>query len=233
MRREALLTVSHALGYDKIERLRRDIETHDDRVLISVLEGAISSTNALFFFPGKFYEISPFGTKLTSFAAKDTAYLSNFILSWPALDERFLRRLFTGVELLVFKICHFLLENQSRSYHFESERLRKRVRRIESLLEVADWRSYLEILDEILFTRDAFAHSFLDIFDITYKGKPLRICFEDRTSAATGDVTFMDDIRFFFDPIFRVFLQHQLSQVDKEKLFRACDQLIKRRTLAR
>jgi hypothetical protein len=233
LRREALLTVAEALGYDKITRLRRDIDNHNDQILISVLEGSINSTNALFFFPGEFYEISPFGTRITSFISRDVAYLSSYIISYPTLDEKFLRRLFTGIELLAFKICHLLLEGQKRGYHFESESLRKRVHRMKNILEVPDWERYLGIFDEILFTRDAFAHSFMDIFDITYKGIPLKACFDRISNAAMGGTIFMNDVRFFFDPIYRVFSQHQLDQVDKEKLFRSCDQLIKRRTLAR
>jgi hypothetical protein len=226
-----LITVADALGYDKIARLRRDVGNHESRVLLSVLESSMNNTNSLFFFPGKFYEISPFGTKLTHFMAKDSIYISNYIIAYPSLDEKFLRTLFTGIELLAFKLCHLLLENQKRGYHFETERFRARVRRMRGFLGITNWEHYLEICDEILFTRDAFAHSFLDIRDITYRDVPLRHCF-DRLSNFNGKA-FMEDVRLFVDPIHRVFSQHQLMQVDTDKLFRSCDQLIKRRTLAR
>ena len=230
-RKGALITVAEALGYDKIARLRRDAGNHDSKILISVLESSMNNTNSLFFFPGKFYEISPFGTKLTQFIAKDPAYLSNYIIAYPALDEKFLRRLFTGMELLAFKLCHLLLKNQKRGYHFETEKFRVRLRHMRNFLSVSDWDHYVDICDEILFTRDAFAHSFLDIGDITYRAVPLRRCF-DRLSHFDGKA-FMEDVRPFLGPIHSLFERHQLRQIDADKLFRSCDELIKRRTLAR
>jgi hypothetical protein len=231
MIRDALVTVAAALGYDKLERLKQGINSIEEYVIRSGIEGSMRGTSALLFFPGKFYEISPFGTKISQVIGRKEKDPVNFILAYPALDEKYLRRLFTGIELLVFKVCHLQLENQRRDYHFETEKLRTRIRRMKILLNVPDWDHYLAIFDELWFVRDAFAHSFMDIDQIEYCNVPLRVCFEHPKQSTTR--VFMDDVRSFFEPIFLQFHTDQLSQVDSDKLFRFCDQAIKRRALAR
>src|ERR1700736_4306666 len=121
MIKEALVTVAAALGYDKLERLKLGINSIEEYVIRSGIEGSMRGTSALLFFPGKFYEISPFGTKISHFVGHTEKHLVNVILAYPNLDEKYLRRLFTGIELLVFKVCHLQLESQRRDYHFETE----------------------------------------------------------------------------------------------------------------
>jgi hypothetical protein len=108
------------------------------------------------------------------------------------------------------------------------------------MLAVPDWDAYMERFDEIQFTRDAFAHSFIDLEEIPYRGVPLSRCFGYTKVGRPGthDTSFdgkyfIDDVELFFGPIAKAFIARQLEQIDRNKFFRLCDQVLKKRSLAR
>lgn len=87
--------------------------------------------------------------------------------------------------------------------------------------------------------RNAFAHSFVALEDIRYRGVPLRLCFGQsylgRTYGAEDEVDgrkFADDARAFVKPLIETFSRFQLRQIDKKKLFRLCNSVLKERSLA-
>jgi hypothetical protein len=195
-----LIHIAEALNYNKIDRLRSYCENVTWEVVNQVLTASISESYAILFFRGSVIQITPFGTKMSFTIAKEFA--DNYLLLFPNLDDKFLRRVFTGFELVIFKLCHICLENQKREYHWETEKTRQRLLRLKSVVKVDNWPDYMELFDEIFFVRDAFAHSFIDIEDIKYRKVRLRDCFGDsylgrsmREGEAYGACIFMDDVK--------------------------------------
>jgi hypothetical protein len=139
-----LITIATALQYDKLTRLQRDFANFEDDQLLRLLTSSTRDTNSLFFFRGQFYEISTFGANIHYFSCRGRNDTDNYILAFADLDEKYLRRLFTGIELVAFKLCHLAVEGQRRDYHFETERLRQRVKKLKPKLAVPDWDDYME-----------------------------------------------------------------------------------------
>jgi hypothetical protein len=129
---------------------------------------------AILFFPGKCFQITPFGMSFAHALSRDDA---SYLIAFPDLDEKFLRQAFTGFELVLYKICHIVLEDQRTDYHWETQKTRQRFRRIRTLLSMEDWTSFERLFDNVFFLRDAFAHSFIQLDEIKYDGVPLSDCF--------------------------------------------------------
>ncbi|MEA2895454.1 MAG: hypothetical protein QOJ84_1069 [Bradyrhizobium sp.] len=149
---------------------------------------------------------------------------ASYLIAFPELDEKFLRQAFTGLELVLYKICHIVLEDQKTDYHWETQKTRQRFRRIRTLLSVEDWKSFERLFDNVFFVRDAFAHSFIQLDEIKYDGVPLSDCFGDsylghtrRDGEIHGARIFTDDLTKLFEPIMRLFCEHQLKQIDAKK----------------
>jgi hypothetical protein len=231
----ALIQIAEALKYNKIHRLRVFGENITGEVVNEVLKGSISEPYAILFFKGKVIQITPFGTRLSIGLSRQLN--DNYLLLFPNLDDKFLRQLFTGFELVVYKLCHIYPENQSREYHWETEKTRQRLRRLEGVLKVDNWSDYVELFDEIFFVRDAFAHSCIEIEDIKYRHVRLCDCFGDsylghsmRDGETYGARIFMDDVKKLFEPITSMFETVQLKQIDESK-FAICDRLMMSRSL--
>jgi len=236
MKRE-ILVIAQELGYSKVDRLR-DADNISDQALLDILKTSIVEPYAILFFPGKCFQITPFGMSLSLLLSMNQQ-TDNYLIAFPELDEKFLRQAFTGFELVVYKICHIALESQRTDYHWETEKTRARFRRLQPLLALPDWNSYFELFDEIFFVRDAFAHSFIPLVDIRYRQVRLDDCFGEsfvghtRDAAATyGARIFLNDLRTLFDPVMNLFKQYQLKQIDSSKLFKLCDRLLMARTLS-
>jgi hypothetical protein len=163
----------------------------------------------------------------------------NYIMHWAQLDESFLRKVFTGAELLLYKLVVIYDLQPSKKYSFEKEKALKRFRRLADR-NILD--SKLEpIFKEILHTRNAFAHSFLPIHEISYKDFPLEMCFGETinggsyvdydTFGDSKDGLFVSDARRITDHMIDRFCSRQLSQIDRNRLFRICDGLLTRRSL--
>jgi hypothetical protein len=199
---------------------------------------SIVETHVILFFPGKCFQITPFGA---SFALTMTTMGSdnNYLLTFPELDERFFRQVFTGFEFVVFKVCHIVLEEQKADYHWETEKTRQRIRRLQPLLNISDWDNYFQLFDEIFYVRDGFAHSFTPLDRLKYKGVPLSECFgksfndiDRRAAEQFGAGIFTDDLAKVFDPVMNLFTQHQLKQIDSLKFEKFCDKLLTPRSLS-
>jgi hypothetical protein len=54
----------------------------------------------------------------------------NYIMHWAQLDESFLRKVFTGAELLLYKLVVIYDLQPSKKYSFEKEKTLKRFRRL-------------------------------------------------------------------------------------------------------
>jgi hypothetical protein len=183
-------------------------------------------------------QITPYGTRLGIVFSRGKIH-ENYLLAHPNLDDKFLRQIFTGFELLLYKLCHIHFHEQSREYQWETEKTRQRIRRLKTVLDVSSWLDYTEGFDEIFFVRDAFAHSFIEIENIKYRGIPLSECFGNsylgdsmRGAAADGARIFMDDVTILFEPIMNVFKTIQLRQIDERKFAKLCDRLLTSRSLA-
>jgi hypothetical protein len=236
--KQDLLMIAEALGYRKIERLRNAEEKISNELLLDVLKASISEPYAILFFPGKCFQITPFGMSFAH-AASLLRACDNYLIAFPDLEEKFLRQAFTGFELLLYKTCHIVLEKSRPDYHFETEKTRQRIVRLQSVLSLADWEPYARLFDEIFFVRDAFAHSFIPLADIKYAGVPLSECFGSsfightrRNAEAYGRRIFMDDLDKLYAPIMDLFREHQLKQVDAEKFHKLCDRLLMARSLS-
>jgi hypothetical protein len=233
-----ILMIADALAYKKLERLRHMTGGVNDQLLLDILKASIVEPYAILFFPGKCFQITPFGASFAS-AWAEARSGDNYLIAFPDLDEKFLRQAFTGFELVVYKVCHLVLENQKIEYQWETQTTRQRIRRLESLLAMPDWKMFSGLFDDIFFVRDAFAHSFIDLKDIKYRGVPLDFCFGDsflgarrRKAEAQGARIFTDDLTELFDPIMKLFREHQLKQIDAKKFHKLCDRLLMSRSLA-
>jgi hypothetical protein len=235
---EELIQIAEALGYSKIERFKVFSKTLTPEAVNDILKSSISEPYAILFFTSKMMQITPFGTRL-GIVFSHGKINENYLVAHPELDDKFLRQIFTGFEFILYKLCHIHFHGQSRDYQWETEKTRQRIRKLETVLTVASWANYLELFDEIFFVRDAFAHSFVEIEEIKYRGVPLSDCFGDsfrghsmRDAAAHGARIFMDDVSALFEPIMHVFKTIQLRQIDEVKFAKLCDRLMISRSLA-
>lgn len=237
MRQTWLLDFARALNYGKSERLASSTILDDQRLCLTILESSIRNEFSIFFFPGSCFEISPFGSVMRFFS-EHRGPPGNYVSAHPELSEKFLRRLFTGLELLAFKLCHIALENQQPAYTFEQQRTIARINRLQGLLGVGNWTEFKDALSEILFVRDSFAHSFIELDEICFRRTPLKDSFGDTYLGAShraGHVSrvFMDDVDVVLVPIFIAFTEHQMKQLDASKFGALCDRLLKERSLTR
>jgi hypothetical protein len=208
---EELIEIANALNYSKIERLKAFSKTIMAEAVNDILKSSISEPYAILFFTSKLMQITPYGTKLGIVFSRGKIN-EDYLLAHPELEDKFLRQIFTGFELLLYKLCHIHLHGQSRDYQWETEKTRQRIRKLETVLTVPSWSDYIEVFDEVFFVRDAFAHLFVEIENIKYRGVPLSECFGDsyrgysmRGAAAHGARIFMDDVSILFGPIMSVF----------------------------
>jgi hypothetical protein len=231
-----LFTIAEALGYKKLDRLRKLDSKISSAALEDFFKTSIVEPYAIFFFPSMSFEITPFGMSIgINLSRQDAIYL----IAYPELSEKFLRQVFTGFELVIYKICHIVLEDQKANYSWEKETTRQRMRRLESILGLSNWDEFYGIFDDIFFVRDAFAHSFVPLENIKYNGVPLRECFGESYRGHTlddatqyGARLFTDDLKRLFEPIINLFCQHQLKQIDAQKFFKLCDRLLMERSLS-
>jgi hypothetical protein len=233
--RDDVLRIAEALNYKKMDRLRaaRDV---DSDALLEILKSSIVDPYAILFFPGKCFQITPFGMMFSRvLTPKDV----NYLIAHADLEEKFLRQAFTGFELVLYKICHIALEDQKPEYHWETQKTRQRFRRLKQLLDVPDWPDFEQLFDNVFFVRDSFAHSFVPLEDIKYKGVPLKYCFGYsyrgralRDAKEHGASMFTDDLEKLFAPIMKLFYEHQLKQIDARKFHKLCDRLIMPRSMS-
>ena len=231
-----LFTIAEALGYKKLDRLRELGSEKGNAALENFLKASIVEPYAIFFFPSMSFEITPYGMSLgLNLSRQDAIYL----IAYPELNEKFLRQVFTGFELVIYKICHIVLEDQKANYNWEKETTRQRMRRLEPILGLPNWDEFYRIFDDIFFVRDAFAHSFVPLNDIKYNGVPLSQCFGESflghtldDAAQHGARLFTDDLKKLFEPIINLFCQHQLKQIDAQKFYKLCDRLLMSRSLS-
>lgn len=170
---------------------------------------------------GEFYFISPYETRATFFSTR-TLYDNSFITHHPSLEEKFLRRLFTGIEYLVFKIYHLVVKELDFRYTFEQGRTKARLNAIRDLIGFDS--NYIRTFDAIFRARDAFAHSFIDVNEIKYHGIELNICFGHTHSGRmneqelpNGSPIFMDDVIEIVMPLDKYFKTIQFEQIEKNK----------------
>jgi len=236
MYRHPLLIVAKELGYPKLERLaawtNSNVEKAND-----LIQASVRTERAILFFPGAMFEVGPFGSVHHYFLLKTDAENDNYLLFGPNLDEKYLRRLFTGIELIVFKLYHIACTRSDPNVHFEQFKTKQLLNKLRDIFNLQNWTEYTELFDELFFVRNAFAHSFVDLEDITYRGVPLRDCFGDSYLGHSYDLysdsirKFTDDVRAFVRPLTESFCRFQLEQIDTEKLFRLCNSILKARSL--
>lgn len=242
-----LIEFSDALGYKKVGSLRNlfshikadpeQREILEDKA-ISIIQHSVRNELSIFSFPGKFYEVSPFGYSSRHFKYSEH-FSQNYILFDHDLNEKFLRKIFTGIELLLFKSIHIILHEQSADYTFEREKTYARLNALRDKLQIDDFCKYKSVFDDVFFVRDAFAHSFIKICDIKYNGVPLDECFGGSHLGKTlwraidddGARCFIDDVKYIFAPLHSLFASVQLQQFDANKLFILCDALTRKRSL--
>ena len=106
-------------------------------------------------------------------------------------------------------------------------------------MTIPDWKRLSALFDGLFFVRDAFAHSFIELEEIKYDGVPLAHCFGDsylgqtqRDAEARGASIFTDDLTTLFNPIMKLFCEHQLKQIDAKKFHKLCDRLLTTRSLS-
>src|SRR5262245_51826695 len=116
--KDELLIIATELRYPKLERLKEWADRADIEIISEVIKSIIREPYTILFFPKKCLQITPFGWSFARFLNNDRHYL----LSQPELNEHFLRQVFTGFELVVYKICHIALEGHRSDYHFETQK---------------------------------------------------------------------------------------------------------------
>jgi hypothetical protein len=233
-----LIEIATVLNYSTLERLRSISKNIADDGVNEILKASISEPYAILFFKAKMIQITPYGTRV-SMILTHRKNEDNYLLAHPDLNDKFLRQVFTGFELVLYKLCHIHFHDQSRDYHWETEKTRQRLFKLKNCVTVGSWSEYLELFNEIFFVRDAFAHSFIDIEDIRYRQVRLEECFGDsylgrslRGAGEYGARLFMEDVVTLFTPIMKVFERVQLKQMDERKFAKLCDRLMMPRSLA-
>lgn len=227
-----LRQIGKALDYKKIERVIAVSERDGIDVVNTILQNSIRDTFAMIFFEASMIQITPYGI-VFSMTYKSTN-VGNYLTMHPELNEKYLRTVFTGFELLLYKLAHICLEKHAHDYQWESERTRRRFSRLCKLLKVHDEKIYKDLFDEIFFVRDAFAHSFVDVDKIKYRGAPLSQCFGQSwvgRSYAGASAIFIDDLNALYAPVMDLFMAHQFEQFDASKFARLCNSLVNTRSL--
>jgi hypothetical protein len=226
------------LGYPQLQRWNASAQGRPDEAL-ALLRNSINSSFAIFCLPAQFLEISTFATKIHHWMTeKPDDY--NFLTHSLSLDEQGLRRLFTGIELLVYKLNVLTgTTPRERRERFEGGKTKIRFKRLVERKVLPG--EVKELFDEVMFTRNAYAHSFLDVREITYYEVPLASCFgtgwlaehidENRFPSPDAPRVFTHDVRQLTDQLIGKFRPIQFQQLDKEKLFDLCDRKIQRRKM--
>lgn len=237
---EWLMPFAKGLEYPKIDRLRTFNNRKRLERPLNLIESSIRDASAIFFFPGMFAEISMFGSSIHVFGLRNKNDILNYITYAPQLDEKFLRRAFTGIEYLLYKLCHIILEYHKTDYHFETQKASARLNRLKEKLPISNWIRFRNIFDEIFSARNAFAHSFIDIEDIYFRGEKLEDCFGITHTGGVyidhdseGIKIFTDELNELTTPLVNLFVENQFSQIDKQKFFRLCDTILKEKSLGR
>jgi hypothetical protein len=88
------------LGYPRLERWNESARQIDE---LQLLRSSIKGSFAIFCLPARLFEISTFGTKIHHWMT-DKPNDCNFLTHSLSLDKKGLRRLFTGIELLIYKL---------------------------------------------------------------------------------------------------------------------------------
>jgi hypothetical protein len=230
---DELRQIAKELGYSKIDRLISiPVEIRLD-LFNEILKNSINDIYAILFFPARMIQISPYGTRLAMCMPVRAA--DHYLTMHPKLNEKFLRTVFTGFEFILYKLCHICFENHRHDYEWESEKTRARFKRVCDLLTVVDKAKYKTLFDEIFFVRDAFAHSFIELVEIKYRGKPLSDSFGNTFiggSHRNAEHIFVDDLNELFTPVMELFMQHQMKQIDANKFAKLCNRLVNKRSLA-
>ncbi|WP_439522222.1 hypothetical protein [Marivita sp.] len=127
---------------------------------------------------------------------------SNFLGDTSSLTTTYLRRVFTFFEYVVFYLCKYPNRVFDHSYNEQSEQYAERLRHLKETGKIRkDVEATLRSLKQ---TRDQFAHSFVEIGDLTYKGIPLSESSQD----------FFTDIDETSVLLERLFLEQQHFQID-------------------
>ena len=233
------IRLAKELNYDKVQRLEEILEEKYGE-LNEIVQSSSKETLSIIFLEGLFLEVTNKNVYCHYFYERNRRPTIDYITIRPELDEKFLRKVFTGLELILYKICHVILEDQRRSYNFEHQKTTPRFNRLKEHVQVENWLYYREIFGEIISARNYFSHSFIDVEKIPYRGVPLDVCFGRSSKGrrqgflpSTLGFTFVDDLRFLITPLLNLFSSHQLKQIDREKFFKLCDHLLKSRSLIR
>ena len=150
-----LIEIAEALKYSKIERLKAFCKHITGETVNDILKALIAEPYAILFFDRKLIQITPYGTRLAIVMSHGKSRV-NYLLAHPQLDDKFLRQIFTGFEFVLYKLCHIHLHGQSREYQWETEKTRQRIRRVKTVITVANWAEYTELFDEIFFCKRRF-----------------------------------------------------------------------------
>lgn len=224
-----LYPLLNELRYSKAE-LIKDLQGKNlHQTEISAIQHSIIPSFAVFALPGKFYEVSQFGYKLHC----------NYLMHGIQLDDASLRRLFTGIELLVFKLICLRTEVGKR-YDLESESATVRFGKLVKAGVLP--KSLKDAFDNITWTRHAFAHSFLEAHELPFRNVPLEDCFGttflggqhlDETMFASDQQigVFIFEVQHLTDTLIECFRPVQFKQIDIDKLFSICDRLLRPRKL--
>lgn len=199
---------------------------------VEMLRDSIKGDHALLLLPDALVDLSLYGHKI-SFSSP-SPNTDNHLIKHPDLGEKYLRRVFTGFELLLYKLCHLLFEQGRFDYKWETEKSRSRFRKILGQFDTNDRAALADMFEEIFYVRDAFAHSFVDLADIIYRDIPLKHCFGETYLGGDYDhapFRFIDDLNFLYSPFVAKFREMQWHQFDKNKFGAVCSAHIAKRSL--
>jgi hypothetical protein len=223
---EPLLKATKFGGLDK---LRKVTYADKEKDILEILQNCVRFLDCAFFFDNDFFSLSPYGYQIHSFSRHDRADClpANMLAHDMELNEKSLRLLFTGIEFLLYKQVQLCLEDHPERYQVNSEDVSVRYSRLRNkgMLQELDDKTFSELLQ----TRNAFAHSFVDIRNIEYFRSKLWICFDssavERALSAQRARPIRRPTRLFKDDAIKVtnelVSEHQtvqMKQVDHRKL---------------
>jgi hypothetical protein len=211
-----------------------------DTIVRDIIHSSCRFDESIFFYDGKFFQFSQFGFSMRFFGSKnvDKESKANFLITGFDLNEKSLRNLFTGIEFILYKLVQLAVEPRPHRYNIEKERLSVRFAKLRNsgFLQSVD----RDVFDEIVFCRNAFSHSFVEIDAIEYFDIQLALSFDHAKWLSNfqrfghdederPERFFSHDVRDVTNIMINEFRPIQYKQMDVDKLHMLLKKIIPRR----
>lgn len=147
---------------------------------------------------------------------KRIAFKNEIVDPSASLRCEVLRAICVSVELLEFKCVHIVLENSDPSYGSRKQKAETRLKRLKehSLISEAEY----ETARELYLTRCGFAHSIVDVSEITFRSNKLKTSWSSSSNPNGSNMRyFLKDAFTHTQKLLDLFKPVQSQQIDLQK----------------